>query len=142
MKVTTIKRGGRNDERVNRNGFNSCFWICSVWEINVCSWCCKTFNLLVKKLPWEGKGMSEWMEWLFGIIGTCSVVLLFFVPSGILSSTTSLFFLSLFACTMLIIMFLMKRSKPIFYFSMIVMAIIVLQIITLVIYPTIIKAFH
>ncbi|HEQ3525779.1 hypothetical protein [Bacillus thuringiensis] len=77
------------------------------------------------------------MEWLFGIIGTCSVVLLFFVPSGILSSTTSLF-----ACTMLIIMFLMKRSKPIFYFSMIVMAIIVLQIITLVIYPTIIKAFH
>ncbi|MGE0998035.1 hypothetical protein ACQGR7_12770 [Bacillus sp. Gnz1/3] len=82
------------------------------------------------------------MEWLFGIIGTCSVVLLFFVPSGILSSTTSLFFLSLFACTMLIIMFLIKRSKPIFYFSMIVMAIIVLQIITLVIYPTIIKAFH
>ncbi|CAH2461582.1 MULTISPECIES: hypothetical protein [Bacillus] len=82
------------------------------------------------------------MEWLFGIIGTCSVVLLFFVPSGILSSTTSLFFLSLFACTMLIIMFLMKRSKPIFYFSMIVMAIIFLQIITLVIYPTIIKAFH
>lgn len=82
------------------------------------------------------------MEWLFGIIGTCSVVLLFFVPSGILSSTTSLFFLSLFACTMFIIMFLMKRSKPIFYFSMIVMAIIVLQIITLVIYPTIIKAFH
>ncbi|HDR7738884.1 TPA: hypothetical protein ACG05V_000046 [Bacillus pacificus] len=82
------------------------------------------------------------MEWLFGIIGTCSVVLLFFVPSGILSSITSLFFLSLFACTMLIIMFLMKRSKPIFYFSMIVMAIIVLQIITLVIYPTIIKAFH
>ncbi|CAM3867396.1 hypothetical protein DXB51_02195 [Bacillus cereus] len=82
------------------------------------------------------------MEWLFGIIGTCSVVLLFFVPSGILSSTTSLFFLSLFGCTMLIIMFLMKRSKPIFYFSMIVMAIIVLQIITLVIYPTIIKAFH
>ncbi|MEK4597950.1 hypothetical protein MKY21_22510 [Bacillus sp. FSL R9-9497] len=82
------------------------------------------------------------MEWLFGIIGTCSVVLLFFVPSGILSSTTSLFFLSLFACTMLIIMFLMKRSKPIFCFSMIVMAIIVLQIITLVIYPTIIKAFH
>ncbi|PFO72958.1 hypothetical protein [Bacillus cereus] len=82
------------------------------------------------------------MEWLFGIIGTCSVVLLFFGPSGILSSTTSLFFLSLFACTMLIIMFLMKRSKPIFYFSMIVMAIIVLQIITLVIYPTIIKAFH
>ncbi|MGR5962879.1 hypothetical protein ACT7DN_26150 [Bacillus paranthracis] len=82
------------------------------------------------------------MEWLFGIIGTCSVVSLFFVPSGILSSTTSLFFLSLFACTMLIIMFLMKRSKPIFYFSMIVMAIIVLQIITLVIYPTIIKAFH
>ncbi|WP_103653387.1 hypothetical protein [Bacillus thuringiensis] len=82
------------------------------------------------------------MEWLFGIIGTCSVVLLFFVPSGILSSTTSLFFLSLFACTMLIIMFLMKRSKPIFYFSMIVMGIIVLQIITLVIYPTIIKAFH
>ncbi|PGR74613.1 hypothetical protein COC43_19545 [Bacillus thuringiensis] len=82
------------------------------------------------------------MEWLFGIIGTCSVVLLFFVPSGILSWTTSLFFLSLFACTMLIIMFLMKRSKPIFYFSMIVMAIIVLQIITLVIYPTIIKAFH
>ncbi|PEL38906.1 hypothetical protein COM04_11070 [Bacillus wiedmannii] len=82
------------------------------------------------------------MEWLFGIIGTCSVVLLFFVPSGILSSTTSLFFLSLFACTMLIIMFLMKRSKPIFYLSMIVMAIIVLQIITLVIYPTIIKAFH
>ncbi|MDA1773265.1 hypothetical protein PDJ95_18135 [Bacillus cereus] len=82
------------------------------------------------------------MEWLFGIIGTCSVVLLFFVPSGILGSTTSLFFLSLFACTMLIIMFLMKRSKPIFYFSMIVMAIIVLQIITLVIYPTIIKAFH
>ncbi|ACJ78236.1 hypothetical protein ACQVQT_16320 [Bacillus paranthracis] len=82
------------------------------------------------------------MEWLFGIIGTCSVALLFFVPSGILSSTTSLFFLSLFACTMLIIMFLMKRSKPIFYFSMIVMAIIVLQIITLVIYPTIIKAFH
>ncbi|PFN68484.1 hypothetical protein [Bacillus cereus] len=82
------------------------------------------------------------MEWLFGIIGTCSVVLLFFVPSGILSSTTSLFFLSLFTCTMLIIMFLMKRSKPIFYFSMIVMAIIVLQIITLVIYPTIIKAFH
>ncbi|HFJ9440325.1 MULTISPECIES: hypothetical protein [Bacillus] len=82
------------------------------------------------------------MEWLFGIIGTCSVVLLFFVPSGILSSATSLFFLSLFACTMLIIMFLMKRSKPIFYFSMIVMAIIVLQIITLVIYPTIIKAFH
>ncbi|EEL91800.1 hypothetical protein bcere0030_42010 [Bacillus cereus AH1273] len=43
---------------------------------------------------------------------------------------------------MLIIMFLMKRSKPIFYFSMIVMAIIVLQIITLVIYPTIINAFH
>ncbi|HDR7965197.1 MULTISPECIES: hypothetical protein [Bacillus cereus group] len=82
------------------------------------------------------------MEWLFGIIGTCSVVLLFFVPSGILSSITSLFFLSLFACTMLIIMFLMKRSKPIFYFSMIVTAIIVLQIITLVIYPTIIKAFH
>ncbi|CUB13676.1 hypothetical protein BN2127_JRS1_04979 [Bacillus cereus] len=82
------------------------------------------------------------MEWLFGIIGTCSVVLLLFVPSGILSSTTSLFFLSLFACTMLIIMFLMKQSKPIFYFSMIVMAIIVLQIITLVIYPTIIKAFH
>ncbi|PFW58656.1 hypothetical protein COL13_05025 [Bacillus cereus] len=82
------------------------------------------------------------MEWLFGIIGTCSVVLLFFVPSGILSSITSLFFLSLFGCTMLIIMFLMKRSKPIFYFSMIVMAIIVLQIITLVIYPTIIKAFH
>ncbi|OFD40136.1 hypothetical protein BWGOE3_44980 [Bacillus mycoides] len=82
------------------------------------------------------------MEWLFGIIGTCSVVLLFFVPSGILSSTTSLFFLSLFACTMLIIMFLMKGSKPIFYFSMIVMAIIFLQIITLVIYPTIIKAFH
>ncbi|MBJ8004893.1 hypothetical protein [Bacillus cereus] len=82
------------------------------------------------------------MEWLFGIIGTCSVVLLFFVPSGILSSTTSLFFLSLFACTMLIIMFLMKRSKPIFYFSMIVMAIIFLQIITLVIYPTIIKVFH
>ncbi|HDX9626413.1 TPA: hypothetical protein ROY30_000043 [Bacillus cereus] len=82
------------------------------------------------------------MEWLFGIIGTCSVVLLFFVPSGILSLTTSMFFLSLFACTMLIIMFLMKRSKPIFYFSMIVMAIIVLQIITLVIYPTIIKAFH
>ncbi|WP_283746771.1 hypothetical protein [Bacillus cereus] len=82
------------------------------------------------------------MEWLFGIIGTCSVVLLFFVPSGILSWTTSLFFLSLFACTMLIIMFLMKRSKPIFYFSMIVMAIIFLQIITLVIYPTIIKAFH
>ncbi|MBJ8102275.1 MULTISPECIES: hypothetical protein [Bacillus cereus group] len=82
------------------------------------------------------------MEWLFGIIGTCSVVLLFFVPSGILSSTTSLLFLSLFACTMLIIMFLMKRSKPIFYFSMIVMAIIVLQIITLVIYPTIINAFH
>ena len=142
MKITTIKRGGRNDERVSCNGLNGCFWICSVWEINVCSWCCKTFNRLVKKLPWEGKGMSEWMEWLFGIIGTCSVVLLFFVPSGILSSTTSLFFLSLFACTMLIIMFLMKRSKPIFYFSMIVMAIIVLQIITLVIYPTIIKAFH
>ena len=142
MKVTTIKRGGRNDEGINRNGFDSCIWICSLWEINVCSWCCKTFNRLVKKLPWEGKGMSEWMEWLFGIIGTCSVVLLFFVPSGILSSATSLFFLSLFACTMLIIMFLMKRSKPIFYFSMIVMAIIVLQIITLVIYPTIIKAFH
>ncbi|PFJ17798.1 hypothetical protein COD67_03250 [Bacillus cereus] len=81
------------------------------------------------------------MEWLFGIIGTCSVVLLFFVPSGILSSSTSLFFLSLFACTMIIIMFLMKRSKPILYFSMIVMAMIVLQIITLV-YPTIIKAFH
>jgi hypothetical protein len=30
MKVTTIKRGGRNDEGINRNGFNSCFWICSV----------------------------------------------------------------------------------------------------------------
>lgn len=141
MKVTTIKRGGRSDERINRNGFNSSFWFCSVWEINVCSWCCKTFNRLVKNKNYHERE-REWMEWLFGIIGTCSVVLLFFVPSGILSSTTSLFFLSLFACTMLIIMFLMKRSKPIFYFSMIVMAIIVLQIITLVIYPTIIKAFH
>ena len=25
MKVTTIKRGGRSDERINRNGFNSSF---------------------------------------------------------------------------------------------------------------------
>ncbi|AIK40836.1 hypothetical protein COM13_01880 [Bacillus pseudomycoides] len=82
------------------------------------------------------------MEWLLGIIGVCSVILLSFVPSGILSPTTSLFFMCLLACIMLIIMFLMKRSKPIFFFSMVVVTIIVLQMITLFVYPTIIKAAH
>ncbi|MEI4829484.1 hypothetical protein WAX78_08440 [Bacillus sp. FJAT-53711] len=82
------------------------------------------------------------MEWLLGIIGICSVVLLFLFPIGALSSSVSVFFMCSIIGTMIIIMVLMKRSKPIFFFGIIVMTIIVLQMITLFVYPTIIKAFH
>ncbi|MEH7462727.1 hypothetical protein CON64_00245 [Bacillus pseudomycoides] len=82
------------------------------------------------------------MEWLLGMIGVCSVILLFMFPSGLLSSSVSILFICLIIGTIIIIMLLMKRSKLIFFFSIIVMTFIVLQIITLFIYPTIIKAFQ
>lgn len=89
------------------------------------------------------RGEREWnVEWLFGIIAGCSVVLALFVPSGMLSGVTNAFFLSILSCIILIIMFLMKQSKPIFFFSMIVIAIIVFQIITLFVYPVSVNAVY
>ncbi|WP_242219897.1 hypothetical protein [Bacillus cereus group sp. BfR-BA-01380] len=82
------------------------------------------------------------MEWLLGMIGVCSVILLCMFPIGLLSSSTSIFFVCSIICTIIIIMLLMKRSKLIFFFSVIVMTFIVLQMITLFVYPSIIKAFH
>jgi hypothetical protein len=82
------------------------------------------------------------MEWLLGIIGVCSVILLFMFPIGLLSSSISVFFMCSIIGTIMIIIVLMKRSKSIFFFSIIVMTIIVLQMITLFVYPTIIKAFY
>ena len=82
------------------------------------------------------------MEWLLGMIGVCSVILLFMLPGGLLGSSVSVLFVCSIICTIIIIMLLMKRSKLIFFFSIIVMTFIVLQMITLFIYPTIIKAFH
>ncbi|ENQ3077963.1 hypothetical protein [Bacillus multifaciens] len=82
------------------------------------------------------------MEWLLGMIGVCSVILLFMLPSGLLSSSISILFVCSITCTIIIIMLLIKRSKLIFFFGIIVMTFIVLQMITLFIYPTIIKAFQ
>ncbi|ENQ3105438.1 hypothetical protein SAMN04488168_107121 [Bacillus sp. 491mf] len=82
------------------------------------------------------------MEWLLGMIGVCSVILLFMLPGGLLSSSVTILFVCSIICTIIIIMLLIKRSKVMLFFGVIVMTFIVIQIITLFIYPTIIEAFQ
>lgn len=81
------------------------------------------------------------MEWLFGVIGICSVILLLLFPVGVVSVSTNIFFMFLILSTMLAIMILMQRNRPIFFFSMAVMIIIIFQIIALFIYPEVTNAF-
>ncbi|WP_369902437.1 hypothetical protein [Bacillus manliponensis] len=81
------------------------------------------------------------MEWLFGVIGICSVILLLLFPVGVVSVGTNLFFMFLILSTMLAIMLLMQRNRPIFFFCIAIMVIVFLQIIALFFYPEVTKVF-